>query len=155
MKLKQDTSVTRATRALSGHPVPVAISSYLDHSVWVYSHDAYGSPAMIIQADTFEDAYETMLDESREISEEEVPEAHGMTTEEWEALIAASDDGQDVEWPELSEGYQYQPNARTTGIINVGHYESLTPWTKDCGVRLWIRHDDFETIVLGGPVLGN
>ena len=144
MKLKQDTSVILATRTPFGRPVPVAISSYLDHSVWVYSNE-FG-PTMIIQADTFEDAYETMLDESQDIPEEEVPEAYGKTTEEWEALIAASGDGQDVEWPELIEGYRHQPNCDTTGIISVGHHESLTPWTKDCGVRLWIRHDDFDSI---------
>ena len=144
MKLKQDTSVILAKRTSFTGYLHVAISSYLDHSVWVYSNE-FG-PTMIIQADTFEDAYETMLDESQDIPEEEVPEAHGMTTEAWEALIAASGDGQDVEWPDLVEGYRHQPNADTSGIISVGHLESLTPWTKDCGVRLWIRHDDFDSV---------
>ena len=144
MKLKNNTSVILAKSAKSVSFLPIAISSYLNDNVWVYSNE-FG-PTMIIQADTFEGAYETMLDESQDIPEEEVPEAHGMTTEEWEALIAASDDGQDVEWPELIEGYQHQPNCDTTGIISVGHYESLTPWTKDCGVKLWIRHEDYDAI---------
>lgn len=91
----------------------------------------------IIRAESFEKAYECILDEILEpIPEEELPEAYGFYGDNAiEAFASACKDAIAKEnWDnlELQEGYQFQPNSTGTGIVPVDlSYEALEPLTID------------------------
>jgi hypothetical protein len=54
----------------------------------------------------------------------ELHEAYGMTAEEYAAVIARMDqqrdDGEHIDYPELSDGYSYQSNSTDSGIVETG-----------------------------------
>ena len=86
--------------------------------LWAYRDD--GGLRGLVRAQTWESAYECVLDEIlKPIPEDEVEEAYN------------TEDQGDAEYPELHEGYQYQPNATGTGIVaidlNGESLDELTP----------------------------
>jgi len=92
--------------------------------LWIYSTDPYGSIAMVVRAQTFEQAYECAIDESPTIDASEVHEAYGCESQaQLDALV------EEEECPDLIEGYQHQSNSTGTGIVDVGHSENLCPLT--------------------------
>ena len=80
----------------------------------------YGISYLIIAPD-FDSAYEEYLDNTQTIDTTELPEAYGLSDEEYLDLLT----DENSEFPELVEGYSYQPNATGTGIVWVGHYFRL------------------------------
>lgn len=106
--------------------------------LWLY-RDASGIMG-VVQARTWETAYECVLDEIlHPIELSEVPEAYGCESqEELDRLVAQAEETGD--YPELIDGYEYQPNASGTGIVPVDYNEFLEPLTpellKDLGLQL-------------------
>lgn len=108
--------------------------------LWVAGEE-YG-PLMIIRAKTFEQAYEIYVDESAPIDEAELHEAYGFDTDdEYRRAIEDAQDGV-AEWPELAEGYYHQSNSTGTGIVHVGDYLWINPYSKHehPQIHLVIRH---------------
>jgi hypothetical protein len=91
---------------------------------------------MVISARSWDSAYETCIDEMRTIDDKEVFEAYGFDSQ---ADMDACENWDDIE---LIEGYRQQSNCVGTGIVGVGHMESLSPLTPDylkqSGIRLTI-----------------
>lgn len=85
-----------------------------DHIVKVYD-DGIGQwylfgrefgPEWLVRADSFQSAWEIVVDEMPTINESEVEEAYYLGDDEQETL---------------HEGYEYQSNASGTGIVDIGH----------------------------------
>lgn len=135
--LKTDTELLKAATRFDNEITVVAEDS--EAPLWIYSWDAYGSPTCIVSATSWDSAYEALIDELPTIPDSELYEAYGFETQaDFDAC--RNDDLHD--WPELIEGYQYQSNFTGTGIVNIGHYESLSPLTSDylkqSGIKLTI-----------------
>jgi hypothetical protein len=135
MKLKDNTELVSATN-VHGREIEIACSSFMDATIWVYSSD-FG-PSLVVVADTFDDAYETMLDASPTVPQDELHEAYGLSSDQWSSDAGASCS----DFPDLIEGYHYQPNASDTGVVAVGHYEHLAPWTRKSGLDLKIQKSE-------------
>jgi len=88
----------------------------------------YG-PVIVIRAGSFEDAWGIWVDETTPIDPDEVNEAYGL--DEWEQIV-------DFDQLDLVDGYEYQPNATGTGIVNMGEYAWIEPLTKEVAERLGI-----------------
>jgi hypothetical protein len=105
---------------------------------WLY-RDASGLMCFI-RARSYESAYEVFLDEfAWRISEDDLPEAYGLSKQEFEQFNdrLGCCPG---EYPDLIEGYHYQPNATGTGIVSVDlNGESLEPVTGALLERLNIK----------------
>lgn len=144
--------------------------------LWLYGEE-FG-PRMLLQADSFESAWELMLDNSPTIPEEDIPEAYGYYSissngrsylcgdEGAPRVFPPFDATHDViaefagtaleafqryvdtlpELPDLVEGYEYQPNASGTGIVNVGHYawlqELTRPLAREYGIAITLDLPD-------------
>ena len=131
--LKQDTEILDV-KSRFDNPIGFVMEDY-EAPLWIYSWDAYGAPTRIISADTWEGAYDACIDDLPTIEASEVFEAYGF---EDQASFDQTVEN-DPDTLELSEGYQYQSNATGTGIVNVGHYESLNPLTTDYVKRNGIK----------------
>lgn len=135
--LKTDTELLKASTRFDNEIMVVAEDS--EAPLWIYSFDAYGSPTCIVCATSWDSAYEALIDELPTIPESELYEAYGFETQ---ADFDARFDDDLYEWSELAEGYRYQSNFTGTGIVNIGHYESLSPLTTDylkqSGIKLSI-----------------
>jgi len=121
--------------------------------LYVFGHE-YG-PTHMICAPNESDAYGIWLDVQPTISHDDLDDAYGfscrasynlycrlrddenndvnlMLARKLGELEEVSFDSSDVEsWPNLVEGYDYQPNASGTGIVDVGHYL----WWRQVAVR--------------------
>lgn len=132
LTLKRDTTITHATtRRVTGDGFPLTVlhASDCQDRVWIAGHE-FG-PTHIILASSFESAWDEWLDAQPTIDEEEVPEAFGFYGDDaHEALRHA-------ECPNLVEGYEHQPNATGTGIVDVGLYA----WMREATI------DDTRTLV--------
>ena len=126
--------------------------------LWVY-RSADGDE-VVAQADSWESAYETVIDTLHPIAQSEVPEAYGF--DGWcsggykrteanyspETAQARFDKATKAEpYPELIEGYRYQSNTTGTGIVSISlGGESLLPLTPALlarlGWRLVVKADD-------------
>jgi hypothetical protein len=112
--------------------------------LWLFGEE-YG-PTMLIRARSFADAWEIMLDESPTIPESDVPEAYGYhdngpietAKQRLDADVKAAIDGV-ADYPELLEGYEYQPNSSGTGIVSVSEYA----WLRE------FEYEDFERYHIG------
>jgi len=135
--LKTDTELLKASTRFDNEILVVAEDS--EAPLWIYSFDAYGSPTCIVSAVSWNSAYEALIDELPTIPESEVYEAYGFETQ---ADFEARFDDDLYEWSELAEGYRYQSNCTGTGIVSIGHHESLSPLTTDylkqSGIKLSI-----------------
>ena len=134
--LKPDTEILKVTTRFD-NPIPFVTEDF-EAPLWIYSWDAYGSPTMVISADSWEIAYDACIDELPTIATSEVYEAYGFDDQ------ASFDQAleNDPDSLELDEGYRYQSNATGTGIVNVGLYEGLSPLTteyvKQAGIKITI-----------------
>jgi hypothetical protein len=137
MKLKRDTEVISAESEF-GRDIPVHVDSYgTDNVVWLGSDDPYGGVRAVIVADTWEEAYEMLIDELPTVPEDELHEAYGFDSkEEFDAAVAAADSGEG-EYPELIDGRTYQSNCSGTGVVDTA-YASIRPYDKNSDVRLTI-----------------
>ncbi len=100
---------------------------------------------MLVRAQTACDAHEIVLDYLPAISPDEVHEAYGFDSDaELQQAVALAEATGD--YPELVEGYAYQPNAVGTGIVDVGHYGRLWTLTLDeirrGDISVAVRHID-------------
>jgi len=101
----------------------------------------------VVRAQTFEDAYDCVLDEIlRPIDQDEVPEAYGFYGPNKQAeLDAAVEKAKESgDYPELVEGFMYQPNSTGTGIVSISlNGECLEPLTdellKECHLHVEIE----------------
>ena len=97
------------------------------YPLWIYG-DEFG-PTFIVAAQTFEDAYEIVMDESFTIEENEMYEAFGFDNEEdYQAALVHMGKG---EYPDLQEGYTFQSNCTGTGIVHHGYHEWLRELDKE------------------------
>lgn len=120
IQTKYDTDVIGVTRY--GRPLIHDIDTF--YPLWAYQQ--YCGPLKIVGGAHFSDAYESAIDQCPTIQESEIYEAYGFdSVAEYQAAI----DSGDTDDIALIEGYQYQANASGTGIVAVGHHESLDPLT--------------------------
>ena len=129
--LKDDTELL-SVKTKYGHDI--AFYNDWPGTLWVYSCE-YG-PCFVVAAQTFDSAYESIMDELKTIDASEDYEAYGFDSDaDFKAAVEADSDSL-----ALNEGYQYQSNSTGTGIVNVGYYESLSPLTseflKESGIQL-------------------
>lgn len=113
---------------------------------------------MIVAARNESEAWEVFLDETTPINDDELWEAYGFDSkEEGEAALAEcarrQQDGDDPQWPDLTDGYHYQPNSTGTGIGNVGHHVQIDEMTarqiyETCGI-LVCRDEGLDEVTLG------
>lgn len=135
LTLKRDTTITHATtRRVTGDGFALTVLHAIagQDRVWIAGHEL--GPTHIILASSFESAWDEWLDAQPTIHDDEIPEAYGFYGEDGrqrlelaERLAKVREDG----WPELVEGYEYQPTATGTGIVDVGHYAWLREATRD------------------------
>lgn len=113
--------------------------------LWLY-RSADGDMG-IVRAQTFEDAYDCVLDEIlKPIPADEVPEAYGFYGPNKQDDLAIAETAARItnEYPELVEGFQYQPNGTGTGIVSIClNGECLEPLTdellKECHLHVEIE----------------
>ena len=134
--LKPDTEL-KSVRTRFDNPIQFVTEDF-EAPLWIYSFDAYGSPTMVISADSWESAYEACIDELTTIPASEVYEAYGFDDQAtFDQAVENDPDSLD-----LDEGYRYQSNCTGTGIVNVGYCEGLNPLTtqylKESGIKLTI-----------------
>lgn len=132
--LKPDTEL-KSVETRSGYKVNFVTEDY-EAPLWVYSCESYGEATMVISARSWDSAYEACIDEMRTIDDKEVFEAYGFDSQ---SDMDACENWDDIN---LIEGYRYQSNFTGTGIVGVGHMESLDPLTPDylkqSGIQLTI-----------------
>lgn len=181
IELKPETRITDATHGRFD-TYPLRWYDDGDGPLWLFGFE-FG-PSMVIRARHFETAWEIMLDESKAIPKDEVPEAYGIPdflrdkfelehpnpmregtkwARFWRAIEKRGEAHSEVytrimrrldklardsdeEYPELIEGYEYQPNAgRGTGIVSVGEYAWLREMERadfaEYGIRITIEKE--------------
>ncbi len=118
--LKSSTTL-RSARTRTGYDLKVYDDCW--GTLWLYGHE-YG-PTMLIRAEGVESAHSIAIDASKTINADEMWEAYGFDNEAayQERVTQLANPYNDGEYPDLSEGYQYQSNSSGTGIVNVGYYE--------------------------------
>lgn len=144
MNIKNETVLTGA------HSLPwnLPLHTYDDGlgPVWIYS-EGHG-PRMVVRALSFDKAYEIILDELPPIPQEDLPEAYGYYGAGAEICFQDAVSAATLgifEYPELVDGYRYQPNATGTGIVELCHEARLRPYDPKVDperIRLAIRHHD-------------
>ena len=111
--LKFNTEIKSAETRF-GYKVNFVTEDY-EAPLWVYSCESYGEATMVISANGWENGFDSQADMD--------------ACENWDDI-------------ELSEGYRQQSNCVGTGIVGVGHMESLNPLTSDylkqSGIQLTI-----------------
>lgn len=123
LNFKKDAEVTKAT--CRGRPIKTIETSWLEHrTLWVFGRE--WGPDALVGALGCDAAYEKWLDEQPAIPEDEIPEAYGFygdnAKQDLEQVLWGATEGL-CDYPELMEGYAYQPNAgQGSGIVDVGHY---------------------------------
>lgn len=85
-------------------------------------------PTWVIRARSLETAYDIWLDEQPTVPKDELYLAYGFSSEKaFNDLMKAH-----PEYPlSLPKGYEYQPNASGTGIVEVGYYEWFRELTQE------------------------
>jgi hypothetical protein len=111
------------TKILTGDDIVVEDSL----GKWYVAKRACGAwivPRMVIQARTWEDAWGALEDQLPPVPQDELHEAYDMTEAEFAAAIERMDQqrdaGEDVDYPELTDGYSYQSNSTDSGIVETG-----------------------------------
>lgn len=145
IKLKDDTTLVSATAR--SQEILTVDEDWWGH-LWVAT--GYGSSFAVVNARGFEVAYEALLDALPPIAEADIHEAYGFygdnAAEEYAEALREARQGTG-DWPELGEGYAYQPNATGTGIVEVDglYLEPLTRRELEAwDIHLQIRHVDAE-----------
>ena len=92
-----------------GRSIPVYDDGPWSNNLYIQVY--LDSVMRVIRADNYQDAYEIMLDEMTPIDADQVAEAYN---------------GDD-----LIEGFEYQPNATGTGIVEVSDYDLLLETTEE------------------------
>lgn len=128
--------------------------------LWVYRSADYAE--VVVQASSWESAYEAVIDTLPPIAQSDVPEAYGFdgwmsggyydenkalktyspetAQERFDKAIEDAGFYGTEPYPELLEGYRYQSNATGTGIVNVSlNGELLEPLTPTLLSRLGWR----------------
>lgn len=132
LSIKTGTRLESAVR--NGHDIRIAECSHTTSgAVWLAADE--DGIAGIVAADSFEKAYEAVIDAMPTIKADEVYEAYGMgSPEELAARVA------DEDHPDLEEGYVHQSNCEGTGIVSVGHCLMLRRMTRrdayDMGLQI-------------------
>ena len=116
--------------------IEVIVEDCGDTTVWVFS-ELHG-PRYIVMADTLEGAFEAVCDHAPPVTEDDIHEAFNLTRQEYEALTANSTP---EAWPDLADGYHYQPNATGTGIVQFDYEFRLDKYTEECGITLEVGED--------------
>ena len=129
IELKSNTFLASATAGQFDRELRV----YSDWgSLWVAGEE-FGA-SWVIQANSWEDAYEIWVDERPTVEEFDLFEAYGCKSdEEFQRKLV---DGAELE---LAEGYRYQSNFSGTGIVFTGYYEWLEGLTRETMDRLEIK----------------
>lgn len=143
MQLKRNTYVAAATNEYDRSlEVVEANGSGFGEKVYVGIDDPYGMVRCVIVADSWEQAYEALIDSLPTIDEDELFEAYGFESKEEfdEAVEQAEKCGSD--WPELIDGYTYQSNASGTGIVDTMYANVVEFDPKHSEINLQIRHVD-------------
>ena len=136
---------------------PMRVYSDLWDSLVFFAQNEFGT-FHAIQAQAFSDAWEIMLDESNHVIAadacDEILQAYGFWHGEYlldestgKNLGSFESSERALEYinahypdRELAEGYEYQGNASESGIVNVGHYTTMT--TQDDSTILFFESDD-------------
>lgn len=105
--LRNGTKIVSATE--HGHKIPHNDNGCA--TLWVYS-DTSGV-INIVGGNSYDSAYEVVLDLLPSIGVELVYAAYGLDDEEELDKLLEHE-----EYPDLDEGFQYQPNAEGTGIVS-------------------------------------
>ncbi len=156
MELKSCTTLVAARDREYNFPIKVYDDG--DGPLWL-SGDDHGA-RLVLRAQSFEDAWGIMVDESTPIPESDVPEAYGFygphAALDLRQAVERADAG-DGEYPDLIEGYEYQPSATGTGIVDLGHYVWMREMTRDDlhKIRLIIRADDREVTAVTFQIAGS
>jgi len=138
MNLKRDTELV-SVHDNYGREIPV-INRYhwRDGAIWCWSDNPYGGVMYITVARNIEEAIEAIYDELPPIDKSELYEAYGFDSqEEYEiankayAANVRDGEGKAFDWPELAEGYAYQPNATGTGIVSIDYCEAIWALSAD------------------------
>lgn len=137
MKLKRDTMLVKAER--NGSDLTVLKAGGNDERVYLWYANYCSNPTVIL-ADDISDAYEAAVDNETPIEETELWEAYGL-----------DEPGDIPEGSELTEGYEYQPNATGTGIVSVDHTCGLQEYDRHSGVKLTVRRDVVFVLGMGQP----
>jgi len=139
----QDEQTISRIESEYGHSIKVYDDGF--GPLWAYS-EVYGVMG-VVRASTWEDAYGCCQDEIMDrVPASEEHEAYGFDTpEEMKTAIASAEES--GEYPELSEGYEYQPNATGTGIVaydlNGRDLSELTPeLAQRLNLTIWITQED-------------
>jgi hypothetical protein len=122
--------------------------------LFLFGHE-FG-PTHLIRADHYGSAWEEWLDEQPPIKKDDLWLAYGFNSEDsykafcllfqmglkeqaWAIAKSEGIDGSGVsvpeDYPPIIEGYDYQPNATGTGIVDVGHYV----WVAQLRNGEWVR----------------
>jgi len=157
--IRPNTEITMAWTQAYKEPwcsvYPLRVYDDWDGPLWVFGEEC--GPEMLIRARSFADAWDIMLDESPPIPEDEIYEAYGFdgwcdggyertqtvyspatAKKRFERAIADAEAGE-RDYPELLEGYEYQPNSSGTGIVSVSDYA----WLRE------FEYEDFERYQIG------
>lgn len=112
---------------------------FLRGAQWFIARDSYVSRPTLIQAYSYEDAWEAWLDESETVPREDLIEAYGRDGESYYDLANTANPDVTLELikeiahemlnadpdPELLEGYHYQSNSTGTGVVFLDYSATL------------------------------